>query len=240
MVTSLTQISSLLTETLNLRRQPIGLTFTNEPPENIPILDEIVPSACAMWPLAETSLFFAPSSSHYYCPLGAMVMGFDLPDKEMALLQDELGMMCGINYVREEELPHVPKIAQSTAGIIYGPLNQFSSYPDLLLLWLSPKQSMIMSESCGSVNWSDTPQGLFGRPGCASLAYAVTEQELGQSLGCVGMRINTGIADDLMLMAVPKKAIESLGEVLPALSKVHQHMETHYLKRIEHISNRQG
>ena len=64
-------------------------------------------------------------------------MGFDLPGEQMALLQNELGMMCGINYVREEELPHVPKIAQPTAGIVYGPLKQFSSHPDLILLWLS-------------------------------------------------------------------------------------------------------
>ena len=239
MSVSCTQIMSTLTDHLDLRRQPVGLTFVLETPEDIPVLDEIVPSACAMWSLAETSLFFAPASSHYHCPLGAMVMGFDLPDEQMTLLQDELGMMCGISYVREEELPHVPKIERSAAGIIYGPLKEFSSHPDLILLWLSPKQSMIMSESCGSINWSNTPQGLFGRPGCASLAYAVTKKQPGQSLGCVGMRINTGINDDLMLMAVPKESIESLVTELPALTKVHKDMETHYLKRIEDISNLQ-
>ena len=88
-------------DTLDLRHQPVGLTFVNQPPEDVPVLTEIVPSACAMWTLAETAQFFAPASSHYHCPLGAMVMGFDLPSEQMALLQDELGMMCGINYVRE-------------------------------------------------------------------------------------------------------------------------------------------
>ena len=167
-------------------------------------------------------------------------MGFDLPGEQMALLQDELGMMCGINYVREEELPDVPKIAQPTAGIVYGPLKQFSSHPDLILLWLSPKQSMMMSESCGSINWSNTPQGLFGRPGCASLAYAVNRKQPGQSLGCIGMRINTNINDDLMLMAVPKESIESLETELPALTSVHKDMEIHYLKRIEYVPNAQS
>ena len=224
-------------DTLDLRHQPVGLTFVHQPPEDVPFLTEFVTSACAMWTLAETAQFFAPASSHYHCPLGAMVMGFDLPGEQMALLQDELGMMCGINYVREEELPHVPKIAQPTAGIVYGPLKQFSSHPDLILLWLSPKQSMMMSESCGSINWSNTPQGLFGRPGCASLAYAVNHKQPGQSLGCIGMRINTNINDDLMLMAVPKESIESLRTELPVLTAVHKDMEAHYLKRIEDVSN---
>ena len=230
------QIASLLKETLGLQRIPIGLSFTHEAPKDIPRLDELVPSACAMWTLAETKLFFAPASSHYHCPLGAMVMGFDLPDEQTALLQDELGMMCGVNYVREEELPQVPKIAEPSVGIIYGPLSQFSSHPDLVLLWLSPKQSMMMRESCGSINWSNTPQGLFGRPGCASLAYAATQKQPGQSLGCVGMRINTEINDDLMLMAVPKESIDSLSVNLPALAKAHNVMEAHYLRRIEHVS----
>ena len=99
---------------------------------------------------------------------------------------------------------------------------------------------MMMSESCGSINWSNTPQSLFGRPGCASLAYAVNHKQPGQSLGCVGMRINTGIANDLMLMAVPKGSIESLGTELPALTKVHKDMEAHYLKRIEDVSTPEG
>ena len=51
------------------------------------------------------------------------------------------------------------------------------------------------------------------------------------------MRINTNINDDLMLMAVPKESIESLGTELPALTAVHKDMEAHYLKRIEDVSN---
>ena len=96
---------------------------------------------------------------------------------------------------------------------------------------------MMMSESCGSINLSNTPQGLFGRPGCAILAYAVNHNQPWQSLGCIGMRINRNINDDLMLMAVPKQSIESLGTELPALTAVHKDMEAHYLKRIEDVSN---
>ena len=50
------------------------------------------------------------------------------------------------------------------------------------------------------------------------------------------MRINTGIADSFMLMAIPRESIESLSLELPALAKVHKEMEAHYLKRIEHVS----
>ena len=58
-------------------------------------------------------------------------------------------------------------------------------------------------------------------------------------LGCIGMRINTGISDEVMLMAAPKESIESLEAELPALTKVHQDLELHYRKRIEDVSKSQ-
>ena len=125
MVDSYSNLAAILEENLGLQLPPVALCFVNARPPDLPVMETKVPSACAVWRLAETDVFYAPASDHFNCPLGAMVMGFDLPEPQAAGLQEELGMMCGIEYVREAELPHVPTVPNSPAGIVYGPLARF-------------------------------------------------------------------------------------------------------------------
>jgi uncharacterized protein (DUF169 family) len=232
MVDSYSSLAPILEDTLGLQLPPVALSFVNDRPPDVPVLETTVPSACAVWMLAETDVFYAPASHHFNCPLGAMVMGFALPEPQSAGLQEELGMMCGIEYVREAELPHVPTVPNSPAGIVYGPLARFPLQPDLVLLWATPQQSMMLSESCGLIDWSAPTPGLLGRPGCGALAAAVREDRPTQSLGCVGMRTNTGISGDSILMAFPGSSLETLHLDLPRVSNIHRQMESHYLDRI--------
>ena len=232
MVDSYSNLAAILEENLGLRLPPVALCFVNDRPPDLPVMETKVPSACAVWRLAETDVFYAPASDHFNCPLGAMVMGFDLPEPQAAGLQEELGMMCGIEYVREAELPHVPTVPNSPAGIVYGPLARFPLQPDLVLLWTTPQQSMMMSECCGLINWAAPTAGLLGRPGCGALAAAVREDRPTRSLGCLGMRTNTGVSGDLLLMALPKSTLETLHLDLPRVAIIHRQMESHYLDRI--------
>ena len=113
MVDSYSSLAPILEDTLGLQLPPVALSFVNDRPPDLPVLETTVPSACAVWMLAETEVFYAPASAHFNCPLGAMVMGFALPEPQSAGLQEELGMMFGIEYVREAELPHVPTVPNS-------------------------------------------------------------------------------------------------------------------------------
>src|SRR2546422_10863354 len=116
---SFADLSKFLETTLQLQMPPIALKFVKHPPQDIPSTAEPAPSSCAFWRRAEKELFYASIADHLNCPLGAMVMGFPLPDKQMQQLQNEVGMMCGLSYVREDEVPHVPRMAgQATGGIV--------------------------------------------------------------------------------------------------------------------------
>ena len=106
MAFSWSELSGLLEE--QLQRQPVALAFAETQPANIPRLDAVMPSGCSMWRRAETEVFFAAAEDHFNCPLGSMVMGFQLPAEQMDKVQEEVGMMCGIHYVREEYLGFGP------------------------------------------------------------------------------------------------------------------------------------
>src|SRR5438093_13386173 len=122
---SYAELADMLEKRLELPFPPIALTFVQDRPPGIPSTEAVVPSSCAFWRQAETEVFYAPASAHFNCPLGAMVMGFPLPDAPMQQLQSDVKTVGQLSYVREEEVARVPKVARASAGIVYGPLRRF-------------------------------------------------------------------------------------------------------------------
>ena len=225
------ETAGFIERTLSLTKPVIGLAFVQGQPEGVSRIGKAVPSTCAFWHEAETDVFYAAAADHLNCPLGAMVMGFPLPDETMGRLMEDVGMMCGTSYIREEEVEKVPKNGLASAGIVYGPLSRFPVEPDLALVWATPRQAMVVAESCGLMNWAAAPTGVYGRPGCAAVPIALTEGRPSQSFGCVGMRINTTVGDDLMLMAIPGGQLDSLVTELGRVSQVHGQLDSHYRER---------
>ena len=225
------ETAGFIERTLSLTKPVIGLAFVQAQPEGVARIGKAAPSTCAFWHEAETDVFYAAADDHFNCALGAMVMGFPLPDDTMGRLMEDVGMMCGTSYVREEEVEKVPKHDQASAGIVYGPLNRLPVDPDLALVWATPRQAMVVAESSGLMNWAAGHGDVYGRPGCAAIPVALAEGRTAQSFGCVGMRINAAVEDDLMLMAIPGGQLDSLVAELGRVSQVHGQLDTHYRER---------
>ena len=223
------EIANLLKTQLGLQQEPVALRFYDDPPIDIPRLDTEVISACAIWRKAEHSLFYATASDHFRCTLGSMVMGFDLPDEQAEELQSEAGLMCEISYVREEEIEHIPTVSKKSKGIIYGPLSAFNSAPDVVIIWANPTQAMLIGEGCCLINWSAQPAGLTGRPGCAAIPNVLRTGSPAQSLGCIGMRTNTKVSDDLILMVLPGHDLDNLSVSISNTIETNMSMESHYI-----------
>jgi len=233
---SYTELADTLENRLNLRLPPVALAFVDAPPPGVARTDAVVPSSCAFWRQAESEVFYAPAAAHLNCALGAMVMGFDLPAPQMDTLQAEVKMMCDLAYVRGEEVERVPKVAKTSAGIVYGPLRRFPLRPDVALVWGSPQQAMVLSETCGLINWAGVPAGILGRPGCGSIPTALGAGRAVQSLGCTGMRLNTNIGPELSLMVLPGKVLETLAQDLERTCRLHAQLEDHYRAKAARLS----
>ena len=223
--------------TLSLAKPVIGLAFVQAQPEGVSRIGKAAPSTCAFWHEAETDIFYAAADDHFNCPLGAMVMGFPLPEETMGRLMEDVGMMCGTSYVREEEVEKVPKNDQASAGIVYGPLSRFPVDPDLALVWATPRQAMVVAESSGLMNWAAGHGNVYGRPGCAAVPIALAQEGTAQSFGCVGMRINAAVEDDLMLTAIPGGRLDSLVTELGRVSQVHGQLDSHYRERTARVQS---
>src|SRR3546814_19622682 len=108
-------IADRLVRNLGLAVPPVALAFTNEPPAGCSVDTTPAPSACAFWRRAEAGLFFAPADSHFNCPVGAMVLGFDLPQPVSADLQNLVGMLTACGPLSPDDPARTPARAPPQA-----------------------------------------------------------------------------------------------------------------------------
>ena len=226
---SYAELSQGLVSRLGLATPPVALAFAEEPPAGVRPAEFEVPSACTFWRRAESEVFFAPAESHFNCPVGAMVMGFELSEavgqKLTGLVQD----MCGCSYLTADEAPAIPSVSRQTKGIVYGPLRSFPVAPDLILMWLTPRQAMVWNEATGTSRWTESdPSAPSGRPGCAALPIALGSERPALSLGCIGLRTSADVSDDRLLAVLPGGRAEEILEQLDATVVANESMESYY------------
>lgn len=223
------ELSKGLEHHFGLATPPVALAFVNEPPAGVPTAADAVPSACTFWRKAESEVFFAPAESHFNCPVGAMVMGFELPEAVGKQLMGLVEDMCGCSYLVAAEAGEIPTVERRGKGIVYGPLADFPGAPDLVLLWLTPSQAMLWAEAAGTSQWTENaPTAATGRPACAALPLALGGDHPALSLGCIGMRTFTEVSDDRLLAVLPGSRGEEFLARLATTVAANASMESYY------------
>lgn len=223
------QIAARLSSQLELSQPPVGLAFVDEVPAGVEVFMGEVPSACTFWRRAESRVFFAPAEAHYNCPIGTMTMGFEMPAAVQEQLMGFMGMMCDCGYVAPEEAAKIPTVGRKSRGIVYGPLASLPVVPDLILVWLTPRQAMLYGEAVGSSRWTgEAPTAVFGRPACAALPAALQRSAPTSSFGCMGMRTFTEISDDRLLISIPGAVAEDFVASLDSAAAANATMQAFY------------
>jgi uncharacterized protein (DUF169 family) len=217
-----------LTALLSLRNPPIALAFVDRPPKDIAQVSKPVPSACTFWRRAELGTFYASAEQHYNCPIGSMVMGFDLPATVSEGLGGLVQSMCDAHYLSIDEAAKIPKVGRKSVGIVYGPLCEFPLDPELVVIWLNVAQAMLYSEAAGRAAWTGAQMDILGRPGCAALPRALHSNQPSMSLGCVGMRTFTEISDDMNLAVIPGSALAGFVDALEGTVDSNTTMRSYY------------
>src|SRR5438067_9533707 len=101
-------VAARLATALGLDTPPIALSFADAAPADVPTAEGEVPSACTFWRQAEAGTFFAPAAKHYNCPIGAMTMGFTLPEHVQQDLMTAVTLMCEVGYLSPQEPEKIP------------------------------------------------------------------------------------------------------------------------------------
>jgi uncharacterized protein (DUF169 family) len=218
-----------LTAALQLPRRPVAVAFRDAPPAGVEKFTGSQPSGCSFWRLAaEGRAFYTVPSDHYNCPVGSYTHNIPLPPGREAELPQVLSLMSDIGYIRMEEVPGVPRLPATPAVAIYAPLGGTPVDPDVVIIAGRPGRMMLLQEA--AVRSEKPALPMLGRPTCMAIPAALSGS-VASSLGCIGNRIYTGVADDEFYTVVSGRDLAALVEQIGTVTSANATLEGYHRER---------
>lgn len=220
-----------LQDLLGLTWPPISITFMEEPPPGIPRIGASAPSGCSYWKLAaEGQVFYTEASDHYGCPIGAYTHGVSLPAAQGKELEGMIETMVGLNYLKMEEVPSIPRREDPFGVAIYAPLAVAPFAPDVVLVRGNAKQMMLLAEGINAAGLAGS-SGIMGRPTCAMVPEVLKTQRSAMSLGCIGNRVYNELSDEEFYSAIAGARLADVVEKLASIIQANSELEKFHTAR---------
>lgn len=211
-MTDVAAVENHLTTALALTRRPVAIAFRESPPAGVAKLDGTQPSGCSFWRLAAAGqVFYTVPSDHYNCPVGSYTHNIPLPKEREPELMNTLSLMVNVGYLRMDEVPGIPRLATTPAVTIYAPLSMAPVEPDTVIVAGKPGRLMLLHEAATRAlsDRATHASPLLGRPTCMAIPAALSSG-VASSLGCIGNRVYTGIADEEFYSVIAGKDLTSV------------------------------
>jgi len=216
------RLSAELTSLLGLAAPPIGITFSDAPPEGVAAYDAPmpeptpdgrtgkVPASCVFWMEAADAVFTTAPEDHGNCSVGSLTHGI-IPLSEAATRAD-VGELVKSGWVSESVFPEIPTMSSKPGAITYAPLAQAPVDPDVVMLRVNGKQLMEIGDAVPDMH-------IGGKPQCHIIPMAAEQGEVAASVGCALSRVRTGMDPSEMTCALPAARLEELvGSLRTAVS----------------------
>jgi uncharacterized protein (DUF169 family) len=217
---------------LGLRWPPIAVGFQASVPADLEGVEAAAPSGCTYWKLAaEGKVFYTVAADHYNCPIGSFTHGIDLPPAKAQELEGLVGTMIGLEYIRQEEIPSIPRRDTPFGVALYAPLARAPFSADVVLVRGNARQMMLIAEAAGAAGLS-AGSALMGRPTCAMIPAAMQTGYVTTSLGCIGNRVYTDLGDDEFYAAIPGSKLAQLLEKLSTIVTANRELEGFHRQRM--------
>lgn len=210
-MTDYRRLERVLTENVGLSRRPVAVAFRDTAPAGVSKFGGTAPSGCTFWRLAsEGQTFYTVPSDHYNCAIGSYTHNIPLPAERAKELEDTLGFMTSLGYVRMEEVPGIPRLPQTPGAVVYAPLGDTPVDPDVVLFWGPAANVMILQEAAIRAGVAATLNAL-GRPTCMALPAALAHGMVA-STGCIGNRVYTGAEEGELYAVVPGRDLARVAD----------------------------
>ena len=217
---------------LGLRWPPIAVAFQASAPAGLRQIEAAGPSGCTYWKLAaEGKIFYTEATDHYNCPIGSFTHGIDLPAAKAQELEGLVGTMIGLEYIRQEEIPTIPRRDAPFGVALYAPLSEAPFDADVVLVRGNAKQMMLLAEAANAAGIS-SGNGIMGRPTCAMIPAVIKTQQSAMSLGCIGNRVYNDLGDEEMYAAMFRAVVPSILEGLRVANEANRNLAVLHRARV--------
>ena len=217
-----------MVELLELTSAPVAVTFTAAAPAGVPRVAKAGPAGCAYWKQAAAgAVFHTEAADHYHCPVGSYTHGVTLPPERAKELEDVVGTMVGLQYIRMEEVAALPRRAEPFRLAVYAPLAETPAPPDVVLVRGRARQIMLVAEAARAAGLAGDAAAM-GRPACAMIPAVLSGPGGVTSLGCIGNRVYTGLGDDELYFTIPGPRVGDVVERLETVVRANQELEKYH------------
>lgn len=211
------EIAEDLADLLSLSVNPIGITFSNAEPVGIARFDGAmppptadgrtgrVPAGCVFWVRSTERTFATVPEDHGNCSVGSLTHG--LKPLDAVATNDDVAALVQSGWVSPEVFPHIPVVKDRANFIVYGPLADANTDPDVVFIRLNGKQVMLLHAAWPELRFE-------GKPQCHIIPIAKEEGEIAVSVGCMLSRVRTGISNNEVTCAIPWALLPALIEKL--------------------------
>jgi uncharacterized protein (DUF169 family) len=221
-------VERLLSGTLRLQRRPVAIAFRSTPPAGVERFAGVAPSGCSFWRLAMSEkTFYTVPADHHNCPIGSYTHNIALPAERAGELEQTLGLMVGLGYLRMEEVPGIARLPTTPGVVVYAPLGDVPVDPDVVLVAGRPGRVMLLQEAALRAGVA-SPTPLLGRPTCMALPASLARGVIATT-GCVGNRVYTDLGEDELYVAIPGRDVarvaaeaQTIADANVKLSEYHQ------------------
>jgi uncharacterized protein (DUF169 family) len=225
------QISSAVT----LPRRAVAVTFLDSEPTDITKFQGTEPSSCSFWRLAAAGrAFYTVPENHFNCAVGAYTHNIALSPEREKETGDTLKLMFDLGYVKPEEVPQIPRLAKAPKAIVYSPLGDTPIAPDVVLFACKPSAAMLLQEAAGRAGVGAGAPTL-GRPTCMALPASLQHGTL-VSLGCIGNRVYTGLAEEELYVVLRGKDLPAVAEALKTIGSANVALKDYAQGRREQLA----
>jgi uncharacterized protein (DUF169 family) len=197
------ELAKSLTNDLGLTSPPVQVSYTEQPPSGVRVHAGPVPSVCTFFSEGRKEAFYADLHAHENCEIGAFVLGVAPEGEVGSRLMATVGMMQKEGYLQPGDEGKIPRNAKPPRYVAYGPLGSLPMAPTTVLMFANAKSAMLAMEAAGG------PVPMNGRPMCAVVPTLNQGAPVAASMGCIGSRIYTGLADGEMIVGVRGDHLQS-------------------------------
>ncbi|MGB6483695.1 MAG: DUF169 domain-containing protein [Candidatus Acidiferrales bacterium] len=219
-----------------LKKRPVAVKFLDAAPVGIEKFTGTEPSGCSFWRLAAAGqVFYTVPQDHYNCPIGSYTHNIPLPPERAKELEQTLGLMAQIGYVKMEEVPDIPRIEKEPGAIVYAPLGNTPVDPDVVLFAGAASQIMLLQEAALRAGCA-AALPILGRPTCMALPAAMAHGSVVSS-GCIGNRVYTGLGEGEMYVVVPGKNLSRVVSELETVTNANAQLAQYHQARKESLAS---
>jgi len=123
--------------------------------------------------------------------------------------KDDVGAVLEVGWVDQAAVMSLPHVAEGPESVVYGPLADGRTPPDVVLLRINGLGLMTLKDA-----FPEMP--IEGKPQCHIVAVAKDQNVVAASVGCALSRSRTGMRSEEMTCVLPGRRLPEVVETLEA------------------------